>query len=103
MPSQVKSDSLLCSVICIYRELLSSSNPSSIDISFVSFFSASAFAAFAGEKGRDANWQLKDNGVMTGVVSSSMSGTRVSGFRQSLIGNNEKAKTYARDEIKGES
>ena len=39
---------------------------------------------------------------MTGVVSSSMSGTRVSGFRKSLIGNNEKATTYARNEISGD-
>ena len=65
-------------------------------------FPASAFAAYgAGAKGRDADWQLKDNGVMTSVVSSSMSGTRVSGFRDALIGNNEKAKTYARNEISG--
>jgi hypothetical protein len=63
--------------------------------------SASAFASYAGEKGRDSNWQLKDNGVMTGVVSSSMSGTRVSAFRQALIGNNEKAKTLPRNEISG--
>lgn len=68
---------------------------------YLDYFSAGAFAAYAGEKGRDANWQLKENGVLTGVVSSSMSGTRVSGFREALFGNNERAKTLPRNEIKG--
>ncbi len=63
---------------------------------------ASAFAAYSGAKGRDANWQLQENGVMTGVVSSSMSGTRVSGFREAIFGSNEKAKTLPRNEIGGE-
>jgi hypothetical protein len=30
-----------------------------------------------------------------------MSGTRVSAFRQALIGNNERAKKFARNEISG--
>ena len=38
---------------------------------------------------------------MTDVTSSSLSGTRVSGFRKALVGNNEVATTYARKEISG--
>jgi hypothetical protein len=62
---------------------------------------ATAFAFLEGAKGQDRNYQLKNGGVMTDVVSSSMAGTRVSGFKTAIIGSQERAKSLARPPVSG--
>ncbi len=66
-------------------------------------FSGTAFAYLSGAKGLDRNYQLKNGGVMTDVVSSSMAGTRVSGFKTAIISNQEKAKSLARPPVSGKN
>ena len=68
----------------------------------LSGFAATAFAFVEGAKGQDRNYQLKNGGVMTDVVSSSMAGTRVSGFGVAIVGNQERAKSLARPAVSGE-
>jgi hypothetical protein len=61
-----------------------------------------ANAAYAGEKGKDANWQLKTGGVMTDVQSSSMSGTRTSAFGYGIFGNEKSSQKFARPAVTGQ-
>ena len=50
----------------------------------------------------DPNAQLKNGGVLTDVDSSSMSGTRVSGFKTSVLDAKKSAKSCARPPVSGE-
>eukprot|EP00286_Rhodomonas_abbreviata_P028307 CAMPEP_0181291976 /NCGR_PEP_ID=MMETSP1101-20121128/2256_1 /TAXON_ID=46948 /ORGANISM="Rhodomonas abbreviata, Strain Caron Lab Isolate" /LENGTH=175 /DNA_ID=CAMNT_0023396407 /DNA_START=40 /DNA_END=567 /DNA_ORIENTATION=- len=52
-----------------------------------------AHASYNSEKGKDANWQLKQKNGITDVQSSSMSGTRTSAFGKGVFGNTQAA-TY---------
>lgn len=57
---------------------------------------ASAAGTGAGEKGKDPNWQLRQNQGITDVTSSSMAGTRTSAFGKSIFQNEKNSKALAR-------
>jgi hypothetical protein len=60
---------------------------------------SAAFAAEntrTGEKGKDPNWQLRQNQGITDVTSSSMAGTRTSAFGKSIFQNERNSKALAR-------
>lgn len=58
--------------------------------------SAAFAAATGGEKGKDPNWQLRQNQGITDVTSSSMAGTRTSAFGKSIFQNERNSKALAR-------
>ena len=73
-----------------------------IPLTLLPFRVGTAFAYVSGVKNQGRNYQLQNGGVLTDVASSSMAGTRVSGFREALVGNQERAKSFARSAVSGD-